>query len=628
MKPPRDERLAQEFGPPLLLVAVGGGAAAALLAEASAWPAGTQATLLVLAALFALAGAALGGFEIAALRTQQLTRERRAPLEALAGRPAAEPAGLPGARRAAVLAVTLLVLATMISVGLDALARAGGLRAGGASPPPPAAEERRTDPRADAPTAESDGSGGAGKLLDPDRSSDASLARRVRLISTAPVLEVRSTDGRLEPGRDALFLRGFTLNAYDESGRPASARGVRRVVRSGGGRLSNPLDEARGDTPTAGLEILPLGEHDGIVFAPAPLATLDVPSASIESARGVVLTRSPAPWTLRVERPIVDRRDLERARSSPSAAEKRTALPRAPEGSAASLALRRLSGRAQELTRRASSDLDRVVRVVQHFRSAYAYDLFDTRFQDPEGCLELLERRTGSCTHFASAASLMLRALGLRVRVVAGYVAHEATDDGAWLVRMRDGHAWIEVWFDGYGWLPFDPTPPAEGGARAPWAPVELARAPVAPLAALFGRAWSALAPVRSAVVAWALAAAVLGLLLRRIQRRASNRPGPEAATGPRRAVPPADASLARRFAAALGATGVARGEAETPLAFARRAERFLDAPDGLVVDAVEALLAAATGARPLADEETSRIEAAGRWLDARRRPRRGESPA
>ncbi|MEL6908234.1 MAG: hypothetical protein AAFP22_22690, partial [Planctomycetota bacterium] len=74
--------------------------------------------------------------------------------------------------------------------------------------------------------------------------------------------------------------------------------------------------------------------------------------------------------------------------------------------------------------------------------------------------------------------------------------------------------------------------------------------------------------------------------------------------------------------------TGVARGEAETPLAFARRAERFLDAPDGLVVDAVEALLAAATGARPLADEETSRIEAAGRWLDARRRPRRGESPA
>ncbi|MEL6712357.1 MAG: transglutaminase domain-containing protein, partial [Planctomycetota bacterium] len=371
-----------------------------------------------------------------------------------------------------------------------------------------------------------------------------------------------------------------------------------------------------------------LGEHDGIVFAPAPLATLDVPSASIESARGVVLTRSPAPWTLRVERPIVDRRDLERARSSPSAAEKRTALPRAPEGSAASLALRRLSGRAQELTRRASSDLDRVVRVVQHFRSAYAYDLFDTRFQEPEGCVELLERRTGSCTHFASAASLMLRSLGLRVRVVAGYVAHEATGDGAWLVRMRDGHAWIEVWFDGLGWLPFDPTPPAEGGARAPWAPVELPRAPVAPLAALFGRAWAALAPVRTPLVAWTLAAVLLGALVLRLRGRASDRPGARADAGPRRALPPADASLARRFMAALAASGVARGDAEPPLAFAQRAERFLDAPEGLVVGAVEALLASATGARPLAAEESSRIEAAGRWLDARRLRGRDRGPA
>src|SRR5204862_7560665 len=72
----------------------------------------------------------------------------------------------------------------------------------------------------------------------------------------------------------------------------------------------------------------------------------------------------------------------------------------------------------------------------------------------------LFDAGIGYCEQFATAETLMLRALGIPARLVTGY----ATGDydpvlNQAVVRERDAHAWVEAYFPGHGWVPFDPTP-------------------------------------------------------------------------------------------------------------------------------------------------------------------------
>ena len=72
----------------------------------------------------------------------------------------------------------------------------------------------------------------------------------------------------------------------------------------------------------------------------------------------------------------------------------------------------------------------------------------------PEGTDPVLyflsDSRRGYCMHYASAATLMLRALGVPARYVQGYTVQ--TELGQ-TVRVPDyaAHAWVEVYVDGYG---------------------------------------------------------------------------------------------------------------------------------------------------------------------------------
>ncbi|MDE6260531.1 MAG: DUF3488 and transglutaminase-like domain-containing protein, partial [Oscillospiraceae bacterium] len=70
----------------------------------------------------------------------------------------------------------------------------------------------------------------------------------------------------------------------------------------------------------------------------------------------------------------------------------------------------------------------------------------------------LTASRRGYCMHFASAATLMLRAMGIPARYVSGYTAQ--TQPGR-KVDVPDyaAHAWVEVYVDGYGWYPVEVTP-------------------------------------------------------------------------------------------------------------------------------------------------------------------------
>lgn len=71
----------------------------------------------------------------------------------------------------------------------------------------------------------------------------------------------------------------------------------------------------------------------------------------------------------------------------------------------------------------------------------------------------LFDNPQGYCEYYATSMVVMLRALGIPARLVAGY--YPGTLDpqqGGYLYRQKNAHAWVEVFFPGYGWIPFEPT--------------------------------------------------------------------------------------------------------------------------------------------------------------------------
>ena len=70
----------------------------------------------------------------------------------------------------------------------------------------------------------------------------------------------------------------------------------------------------------------------------------------------------------------------------------------------------------------------------------------------------LEESETGYCVHFASAATVLLRAAGIPSRYVSGFVVSTLKDEMV-TVYQKNAHAWVEVYIEGCGWVMLDPTP-------------------------------------------------------------------------------------------------------------------------------------------------------------------------
>lgn len=116
----------------------------------------------------------------------------------------------------------------------------------------------------------------------------------------------------------------------------------------------------------------------------------------------------------------------------------------------------------------------------------YQYTLSPQPMERGEDYIEhfLYESKEGYCMHFASAATMLFRSLGIPARYVEGYVVRpvdiqkgKAVDDREITMLNLDGtvtletvpylevevpdsaaHAWVEIYLDNYGWFPVEVT--------------------------------------------------------------------------------------------------------------------------------------------------------------------------
>ena len=110
-------------------------------------------------------------------------------------------------------------------------------------------------------------------------------------------------------------------------------------------------------------------------------------------------------------------------------------------------------------------------KVAEYISSSARYTLSPYVIPDNEdfALYFLRTAKRGYCIHFATAATLMLRALDIPARFTSGFVVTVSDDDvgGTVVVTDRNAHAWVEVYYDDVGWIPLEVTP-SQPGAGIP----------------------------------------------------------------------------------------------------------------------------------------------------------------
>ncbi len=109
-----------------------------------------------------------------------------------------------------------------------------------------------------------------------------------------------------------------------------------------------------------------------------------------------------------------------------------------------------------------STETDEIVsRIAQYVEAAAEYDTDTPAMPREETDFVrwfLTESDTGYCTHYASAATVLLRAAGVPARLVTGYAVQ--TQAGSKVTVTADrAHAWVEYIDPRQGWTVLDPTP-------------------------------------------------------------------------------------------------------------------------------------------------------------------------
>lgn len=107
---------------------------------------------------------------------------------------------------------------------------------------------------------------------------------------------------------------------------------------------------------------------------------------------------------------------------------------------------------------------DDVAKYIQN-SARYGFDFDPALDSDPNIAVSFLSHKYGDqgvCRHYATAATMLYRALGIPARYTEGYlVKTEAKKQ--WHDVYAPGHAWVEVYIDELGWVPVEVTAGSEG---------------------------------------------------------------------------------------------------------------------------------------------------------------------
>ncbi|MBE6562213.1 MAG: hypothetical protein E7660_00585 [Ruminococcaceae bacterium] len=112
---------------------------------------------------------------------------------------------------------------------------------------------------------------------------------------------------------------------------------------------------------------------------------------------------------------------------------------------------------------------DKVLAVISYLCSEeFTYNLEPAVPETESSVLEafLFETKEGYCSHYATAATVLLREMGIPARFVEGYIANEwydnfGTQQAAKFrsdVNDEDSHTWVEVYYENIGWIPYEVT--------------------------------------------------------------------------------------------------------------------------------------------------------------------------
>lgn len=115
---------------------------------------------------------------------------------------------------------------------------------------------------------------------------------------------------------------------------------------------------------------------------------------------------------------------------------------------------------------------DIISEVASYVRNCASYDLDTQSYPTEDYAVYFLQNaETGYCVHYATAAAVIYRALGIPARVTDGFLFRAQAGEYVDVLQANE-HAWVEVYLDGLGWIPVEVT--GSGGVTEP-APQETA---------------------------------------------------------------------------------------------------------------------------------------------------------
>jgi len=114
-------------------------------------------------------------------------------------------------------------------------------------------------------------------------------------------------------------------------------------------------------------------------------------------------------------------------------------------------------------TLKAKPDItSQLLAIRSYLQDNYQYSLETTNVDDANPLENFLySEKRGYCEHFATAAAMLCRAIGVPSRIAYGWSGGRLyQDQNMFVFRAKDAHAWTEIKIEGYGWVVFDTTPP------------------------------------------------------------------------------------------------------------------------------------------------------------------------